>query len=957
MHSLPPAALLPLLNRFADERLVGHALTAGVHRFEPPTLRDPQPNAAIWVACTDKRFWLVAHEPDLEQTWAVAVGEPSQLHLESGWQRDTLHVGPWSVPLRRGGRREIEQLIERFGKQDPRGDPWPLDLAWPGPPALSAPGVEQAESAPPVPQHSAQERLLVALELDHKRTISGFDGPEDHPIWLWISTHRALLAAGSPGGAPPWTLALPAGPLPIEGRKLVVQGCALQPRGSKARVALAETLAASPTPAARWALAVRHRVICGEPTTALAVLGAAHAQGAHEQCWPHLAQVCLAMDQGVLAGSASWRALQEQPDLDPAAVANLWRRESSALARSLRGVSWREVRELTGEVLDSLAGAPPPPEALPRPPRSPAEVWSSALAAAGQFRKAHALWPAPGSPRGHLAHAVLATLAEQPDSDRAWWAAAEAAHAAGSPPWFALANAADQRETAALRWRWGHWAWIEGHLHEARASWRRAIALDGGAGALSEPLPAEALRALAEVCVQIDRPIPAARVLEAAANLDPACEPTRLRYASLLAELLGRPLAAADLRAGLARDLAAGILRDPQVPLWAHLRDAALLRARGGQPDGALATLHQLVESCFLEPQALRAAIDCDEVYVPGVTREWWRHLHGVLTTGQGGQPLSPVSHPTDAFLAGLHPEPAGWRASPAPRIGAARGPDYITLSRGLDRLERAGFDRVASLLDHLSADLDLEERPVGFVFRGQGAWGISSWPCSPPVVLVGAEHLLPGTGRTLDEAELAFAIAAELLHLRCQHPVLAFEATLLGSSRNLFDQLGGWAGAAGVIVELLSLLPGLDQASKVGTLWRLTRAALKAQGEVGRALQLADPVVSWLSQDSTPEPHGLSREKLTRAALGMRVQAERGALILTGDLQAAVRAVLKLSTQAVTLAPQVARRGLLDCLSDPESTLSPAEAYRLTALLGYAASLRPAGAVASPQSRTRLRE
>lgn len=942
MHALPPPALLPHLNRWAEERLVGHALTAAVHTFEGARLGDPPVTAAVWAVATHRRWWLVAHEPETERTWAVAVGRAEQIRIEPGWQRDTLHVGPWTVPVRRGGRRELEDLLASFTRKRPDGDPWPVECPLPEPTTTAAPGVELAIQSPPVPQIDPTERLLVLLELDHKRTSPGFEGPAEHEVWLWISTHRTALCCRAADGAPPWVLSLPPGPLPLKGKSLVVEGRALQPRGSRGRIALAEALAASATPAERWAIAARHRIISGEPELALQLMGQAHALGVSSNCWPHLAQICLSLDQGVLATAAACRALQEEPDLEPAAVARLWERERIPLERSLRGLSWRTVRELAGDMLDALATVPLPPEALPRPARSAPEVWASALCCLQRFPEARVLWPAPSSQRGHLAHAVLATAAGSADAAEAWRRTADAAHAEGASPWFALAHAAALDETAALRWRWGAWAYAEAQPEEARAAWRRAIALDQGQGALEEPLPAPAQRLLAELCASLGRHAAAIKVLEAAVAQDPGCEQTRLRLSELLETTVKRPLAAADLRIALARDLLAGRLSDPTLPLWSHYREAARLRARGGDPDGALAILHRAVEQSFLEPDAFEAALTCPDLYVPSTTRGWWAHLHGLLTGERDGEALAPTHALTDEQLESLHPGGARWFDTLGQRLDTPSGPDFITLSRGLDRLERAGFHEEARLIAQLSGVLGLDAPPIGFVFRGQGAWGLSAWPCHPPVLLLGIDHLTQGHSRHLSPAELRFAVATELLHLRCEHPVLRFEQSLLGTSRSLFEQASGWAGAAEVVFDLLTLLPGLDQARKVGSLVRITRAVLATRSHVGKAARLAEPVVSWLSQERTADPTGISRERLTEVALRMRIQAERGALLLTGDLHASVGAILKTSSKSAPLAARARSEGLTNLLQDPESSLSAAEAFRITALLSYAATLRP---------------
>ena len=188
----------------------------------------------------------------------------------------------------------------------------------------------------------------------------------------------------------------------------------------------------------------------------------------------------------------------------------------------------------------------------------------------------------------------------------------------------------------------------------------------------------------------------------------------------------------------------------------------------------------------------------------------------------------------------------------------------------------------------------------------------------------------------------MRFALAAELVHLRCDHPVLIFDASWLGTSRSVYDQVNGWAGTAETVFDLVTLLPGLDQARKVQTLVKLARTAFRTRGVVDKAVNLADPVVAWLGLSAEQEERGLSREGLSGAALQFRIQAERAALLLTGDLRAAVDALLVLSTRSADKVDQVRSEGLATILRDPEGGLAGDELLRLSALVAFATSHMP---------------
>jgi tetratricopeptide (TPR) repeat protein len=958
--SLPPAAVLPLLTRWPDERVLGTLLTGGVHRFLPTRLGQPGATAAIWAMATQRRFWLVAHDPATEETWAVAVADPALVRVGEGWQRDTLQVGPWTLDLRRGSRREAQALRARFEAASPDGEPWPPPAAPPGPRTPPARGADLREDRrPEVALVNADERVLCALETDQRLAVSGWAGPADLPLWLWISTHRVLLAAAHPDGGPSWTRPLPPGPLAIEARALAVDDLRLLPRGPREQIELAVALAAVSDPADRWALAARHALIHGAPARAVRLLGDAWANHGIEASWPHIAEIALACGQGRLATAAAARALASRPELDVAAVVALWEREVVQVARAVRAarLSWRAVREVLHDALDAAATGPAPPEALAEPARRPREVWAAALAAHRRFADARAVWGPPGDAREHTAVAALAELQGSDDAAAAWQRAAERARAEGLDPYPALACATGQEETAARRWRWGAWAWQDGRTAEAAASWRRALALDDGAGAAAEALPAAARRALADVALAARRPAVAIDALRASIAEEPHDEPTRLRLALLLADEGRRPVEAARVHLDLVADHDAGRLKEPAWARHAHLVAAARLFSRGGDPDRALAALHEAVAGSYLDLDAWDAVLDVSDVsdvFVPAPVRGWWAHLRGVLTGTPAGEPLPPAAHLDGATLDALHPGGVGWLAGLRQALASSSCPEARALTRGLDRVADDGHAEAQRLLDHLARTLDLPIPPSGWTFRGTGAWGVSAWPSAPPVVLVGARHLRPDDERALTPAELRFALAAELVHLRCDHPVLTFEQSWLDTSRSVYDQVDGWAGAAEVLFDLATLLPGVDQARKVGTLVKLGRAALKARGAAKGAARLADPIAGWIGGERPSEPRGLSRERLSEAALRMRMQAERAALLLTGDLAAAVAATLKLSTAGAAAVPRVATVGLLEVLRDPDGPLSPSEAIRLTGLVAFAAAHRPMPERVAPLAATR---
>ena len=118
---------------------------------------------------------------------------------------------------------------------------------------------------------------------------------------------------------------------------------------------------------------------------------------------------------------------------------------------------------------------------------------------------------------------------------------------------------------------------------------------------------------------------------------------------------------------------------------------------------------------------------------------------------------------------------------------------------------------------------------PEAFWFRGDGGFGCSSWPLSSPLLIVGREHSTAGP-RKFTSAQWRFCLGAELAHLRCQHPVLAFDDGLIDSGKNAFKSFGKYAGTASNIVDIVTLIPGVDQVAKLQKLIRMSRALSATQ-------------------------------------------------------------------------------------------------------------------------------
>lgn len=943
--ALPPPALLPFLARHPGEVFVGATLTADVHTFAPATLDAPTREAPVWLAATQQRLWACAWDEVQEKAWAVAVGRPDQVSLSAGWQRDELKLGAYTVRLRRGSRKEVAALVDRWVNRRPAGDPWPLQVPMPPAAVPRARGAAALPHAVWVGAVDPGERWLAAVETDGTWPVHSESGPGTVPLLVACTDRRTLVVPAMPAGGPGPVFPVPSGPLPTDGRAWAIGGRTLRPRGPKEQTELVDAMAAVADPGERWGLAARQALISGTPKRTLSLINESFRLGLAQRSWPHLVQLALAMDQGPIAVAAAWQALNDDPDLDVVALVRLTLREAPAVAKVVRqsGLTWAGVRRLAARALDSLATMPTAPDLLPWPPTTVRTGWATALALHGRWQLAARLFAkAESGPDRDRALAVCASVANRPAAPERWRAAALSARAAGRDAYRLLSQATELQEQARDRWLWGWWCWTDGRVEEAKAQWRRAMALHES-GAFTHLLDLDGLSVLARVALSAGRPHLAAQALRRAIGQDPGRLDVRRELAAVLAEPVGRPMEAADalVEAADAMDHAL-IADDDGEPRWRLWVDAAELRRRAGHPDEALLALREALAGDFLALDAWKAVLEA-KVERPESLRYWWSHIHRILAgeAADAGRPLPGHDGLADASLDALHPGGAGWLDGLRQQLGTTEAPGFAALTRGLDRLREARFNDTAAVVEDLSQRLELTTAPAGHVFRGQGSWGISAWPSTPPVLLIGGAHLREGD-RHLSPGVLRYAVAAELVHLRCNHPVLTFDASWLGTSRSVYDQVNGWAGTAETIFDLVTLVPGLDQAKKVQTIVKLASTAFRTRGAVDKAVKLADPVTKWLGFGGAAQPRGLSREGLSGAALQFRVQAERAALLLTGDLQAAVEATLALSTNSAALVPRMRSEGLQALLADPEAGLAGDELFRLTALIEFATTQMP---------------
>lgn len=395
-------------------------------------------------------------------------------------------------------------------------------------------------------------------------------------------------------------------------------------------------------------------------------------------------------------------------------------------------------------------------------------------------------------------------------------------------------------------------------------------------------------------------------------------------------DVLGAPRSGAIILELHARRIEEGDATET-AKLWL---DAAALRAEAGDTDAALSDLFAALASEFLRPEHYQTALATPNLDLPPDVAAWWRHLASVLGEDDRTSGTDPIAKLEPTQLDELHPGGTGWLDGLRHAIQEAEPPPRATLVRGLERLNGDREPLATRLLSELADALGIPP-PDAFLYRGDDAFGVCVWPIAEPVLLLGYAHL-DGGPRKLSEAALRFLLAVELTHLACRHPLLSFETDFLGTSHSVYQTFGKYAGTAETVVDIVTLVPGVDQVAKLQHVIRISRRVFNTKSAVDKVSGLAAPIAKLFSSEDAGG--GIGRDQLEGAALQFRLQADRAALLLTGDLDAAVEAILLSGPDHVHL-PTARDKGLAALLG--EGVLTTADELRLTSLAGFAAQQR----------------
>ena len=911
--------------RSHGEHPIGQVRTAGVRGFVGADGSIVE--APLWLTMSTHRAWLVAvHDGEVR---AVATGNRQDVEVHRGWIVDEAQVGPWRAPLRPSTRASAERLVRKWKAASPHGDPahYPPPVEVSPERAPAARGAQVPEDLVRLVPRDPHDRWLRAEQTRSEQPFDRDDGKIDRaPVWVLVSERAAALAATLDDGRV-WSTPLAALEVTGSGRTktLLADGRPLRPRSDPSPVA--ELLAAAPSD--RWHDQALALILAGSMRDAIRLVGEALERG-HERAWALAARLLYAAGDPLRAMSVAVGMLRRQPNLPIRELCHAWHPAVDAQRLRADDADVHFLRALLRPVLGDLEVVEPPSD-LPWPPTRPDEVFAAALAHLNRPADAVELWSERSTTLTSLESlAVLRTAAGDPTAADSWEAAARAHRDASSPRAGELLDRALELDPDPARhYLRAAWAWAAGDDVTARGHWTAAMLLDPDATIRPE-LPADAERALAHQAHLEDEPDHEAYAWERAARLDPDHERSWLEAATLYADALDDPAHGAELLDAWCAH--ADTLSDPPVPRWPRWCRLAELRLRAGRPTEAVAALREAVRHDPLRPEAWARAIALGaETDAP---LGWWSHVHGVLTGTDEGAPTPACTELSGERLDALHPGGVGWLERVRAQVGSKEPPSRADLVRGLERLNETEHPTTYEDIQALAHALGMG-CPDVFVFRGEGAFGCSAWGTEPPLILLGVDHLVDSP-RKLSRASVRFLVAVELVHLVAGHPVLAFDTDLLGTSRTVYQSFGAYASTAENVVDVLTLVPGVDQVAKLQTIVSLSRRVFTTRATLEKVGDLATPVLDKLGL--LPEeagPGSVGRQGLVGAALQFRMQADRAALLLVGDLEAAVDAILKASTQSHELAGRVADEGVLRVLDQ-----MPPESIRLTALLQFAASL-----------------
>ncbi len=923
-----------------------------------PSLGDHSASFPLWLIRSDDGIWLVgaAETPStsgLATDVAIGVRHPREARIEAQGQRCAVVIGSVRAGLCPSSVEAAQALIEGYqpfleASQKPA---YLLDARMAQLPpseegeAQAAPGVQLASTWMRIAGGLPEDPWFHASPSSSTLTLMGYVRDVPRRVWVGISEQRIRLALEQPGaqGYDRFDLEAPL-QFVTHHRRPVLTSDELRIVGGYLQHAdyLFIHRLSCVTGGARWAVLVMEHLSTSRYVSGLAILRAALERGHTQALAEPLALLAAACGHPLHAVSHLRQAIDnfgEQTDYS--GFAHLVEQLALACTTS-KPRHHLPVDEALAVLSIAIVPLPQPIEGVPWPPTSPAEIWAAA-AAHSRLGPDLAISPLSGESDPVRVLQWVAGITQKPEDFRRAAQGlrireqSEAAHTT-------LLRAINLAPTVEDSWLRVTWATEDNNREELDKALDMALSLDPEAHAAGPLIPSSVLNAIAERAEQ--------RALSAAPHLidlaDRRCPsttiPDRIERARRLRDKHNSPVYAARMLSRIVDSIEPDRSTD-ELSIGALRIEAARAFLDAGLHSAALAATRKAVAEDFLHADTLRVAAALPNLPISSAEQQWWLHLADVLKPGPksvGGLP--PLDSLSPAELRSLHPGETDWRTDWRMRLNTPTLPARDQLLRGLARIDSAEMPDLFQLIQQLSAAFGIHPVPA-YIYRGDEAIGVSGWPTQPPLLLIGASHLEPGP-RQLSKLELTFTIAVELAHLAAEHPVLSFDDSVLGTSRSVYQAFGRFAGTAETAVDLVSLIPGIDQLAKLQKLIKLSRQVFFVRKAVNKAQSLAQPVLRRAFPNAAaPTQRGLTKDGLQGTALAFRIQADRAALRLTGNIRAAIQAILSTSSQPEGRLQTWHEQGLEPLLSasdDDDPTLSADETIRIIALLEDAARNGP---------------
>jgi len=235
-----------------------------------------------------------------------------------------------------------------------------------------------------------------------------------------------------------------------------------------------------------------------------------------------------------------------------------------------------------------------------------------------------------------------------------------------------------------------------------------------------------------------------------------------------------------------------------------------------------------------------------------------------------------------------------GWLQS---RVAKVAAPDHSAVRA---YAERATAGPLVDALTDAAVALG-GASPTAYVSRGEKSLGMQSFEEPEPFLLVGADHVAVEGPYSLTASEMAFAVGAELAHLRFGHSRITNSEVWDGTwdvglqAANLFGTVLTFGGA-NIVASMLGRRDAFAAVTRVVTPDTLKKAA-GVGGMVHTGADYAEQgrgIVDGVRSraDTGDSEIGKKHEEVLAAHRVMQLTADRVGLVMCGDLRSAVRAM-----------------------------------------------------------------